>query len=157
MPEPLSLLLSQAPADVLIPTDTPWVPMVPNADGPWFRLLRILPNHRGYIAQLKLKPGQSIPPHRHTGTVLALNLQGSRRIHTGEVVHAGDFVYEPEGSVDSWQAVGDEYLVVHIQVTGDVEYLDERGKVAVVYNAQVLEAAYRKFCQTQSLPVRNLQ
>ena len=149
----LGLVLSTEPAIVISAENSPWIPMF---EQQWFRLLRVLPNHSGYVAQLKLAPGAAIPPHRHSGAVLAINLKGQRKLHTGEIINAGDFVYEPPGNVDTWQAIGNEDLIVHIHVMGDVEYLDEKGQVQSTYNARLMEAAYQKFCETQSLTPINL-
>lgn len=126
------------------------------AEGQWFRLLRVLPADGGYVAQLRREAGATIPPHRHTGTVHALNLQGMPRLHGGGVIGPGDYVFEPVGNTDSWQAVGDEPLVVHIQVAGDIEYLDERGEVAARYNARVMAEAYRRYCEANSLPMADI-
>jgi quercetin dioxygenase-like cupin family protein len=145
--------LCENPAIVVAESDTPWVPF---GDGQWFRLLRVLSNYSGYVAQLKLNVGAVIPPHRHTGTVHALNIQGSRRLHSGETIRPGDFAFEPAGNVDTWQAVGDEPLIVHIQVEGDVEYLDQRGGVASRSNAQLLESAYHRYCAAVGIAVKHL-
>jgi quercetin dioxygenase-like cupin family protein len=40
---------------------------------------------------------------------------------------ASNYVYEPAGAIDGWAAVGDESCMVHIQVTGMIEYPDENG------------------------------
>ncbi len=143
-----TVALSTIPANIISATESPWVPM---SEGQWFRLLNVLPKHSGYVAQLKLEPGAVIQPHRHTGSVLAINLQGQRRLHTGETIGVGDFVYEPPGNIDTWKVVGEETLIVHIQVMGDVEYFDQHGDVETIYNATVMERAYRKFCEAQLL------
>lgn len=145
--------LSKAPALTTSPTDTPWMPM---AEGQAVRLLRVLPERAGYVAQLRLEPGTAIPPHRHTGPVHAFNLKGQRRIHSGEVVGVGVYVYEPQDHIDSWEAIGDEPLIVHIQVEGDVEYLDDQGEVASTHNAHSLLEAYKRYCEANSLPIVDL-
>jgi iron complex outermembrane receptor protein len=61
--------------------------------------------------------------HRHTGEVHALNLAGERRLNDGRVLRAGDYVYEPAGNVDWWEATGTEQLIVYVVVKGSVEYL----------------------------------
>jgi hypothetical protein len=38
-------------------------------------------------------------------------------------------VYEPPGTIDTWGAIGTQPCIVHIKVTGVVEYLDEDGEV----------------------------
>jgi len=86
--------------------------------------------------------------HRRTGEVHAYNLSGSRQIlGTGEIVGPGDYVYEPPGNVDAWQAVGDEPCVVHIKVTGTVEYFDEAGAVTGQADSASQRAAYLGWCR----------
>lgn len=130
--------------------DAPWAPM---GEGQWFRLLKILPNWEGYILQLKLMPGTVIPLHRHTGPVYALNIVGSRRLNTGEVIDVGDFVFEPTGNEDSWEAVGNTPLIVHVNVSGSVEYLDENKNVQYAVDAKTIKEAYTDFCKTQGIPI----
>jgi quercetin dioxygenase-like cupin family protein len=104
----------------------PWV-----AEGPgkWSRLLHVLPGDAGWVELMRLDPGTPIAPHRHTGEVHATNLRGHRRLCTGELVGPGDYVHEPAGNADSWQAVGDEALIVLVVVLGAVEYLGPQGQV----------------------------
>lgn len=151
MADPLPL--SREAAQPVSRGDTPWIPIGP---GQAFRPIRFLPGARGYVAQLRLEPGSVIPPHRHTGEVHAFNLEGERRLHTGEVVGPGDYVYEPAGNVDTWEAIGTTPTVVLIVVEGDVEYLATDGQVAIRYNAEVMEAAYRSYCEQNAIEVREL-
>ena len=79
---------------------------------------------------MRLEPGSVVALHRHTGDVHAYNLSGTRQIlGSGEIIGLSDYVYEPSGNIDSWQAVGDTPCIVHIKVTGAVEYLDAVGHV----------------------------
>ena len=74
---------------------------------------------------MRVEPGHGAGLHRHTGPVHAFNLAGTRRIlGSGELVGPGDYTYEPGGMVDGWQAIGDEACIVHLHITGVVEYLD---------------------------------
>jgi len=135
-----SITLVPAPAATALQRDAVWIPMAP---GQSIRPIHFMPGHAGYVAQLRLEPGTAIPPHRHTGEVHAFNVQGSRMLHTGERIGPGDYVYEPAGNVDTWEAVGDEPVVVLIVVRGAVEYLGADGEVDVRYDAALLETAER--------------
>ncbi|WP_235685847.1 MULTISPECIES: hypothetical protein [Corallococcus] len=56
-------------------------------------------------------------------------------------------MYEPPGSEDSWQAVGDEPVVLLVTVKGAIESLDDRGQVLRgVTTANRLETD-RRWCQ----------
>jgi anti-sigma factor ChrR (cupin superfamily) len=103
----------------------PWIPAAP---GRSFRPLRFEVD--AWSELMRVEPGYGVPLHRHTGDVHAFTLSGRRRIDgSGEIVGSGDFVYEPAGTVDAWEAVGDEPCVLHLRIEGAVEFLDARGEV----------------------------
>jgi 2,4'-dihydroxyacetophenone dioxygenase len=128
------------------PLPTAAMAWIPTGGGKAFRPLQFTAD--GWSELMRLEPGSLVPLHRHTGDVHAYNLSGSREIiSTGEVVGPGDYVYEPPGNVDTWRAVGDEPCVVHIKVTGAVEYLDESGAVTGTADAASQRAAYLAWCR----------
>ena len=123
--------------------DMAWIPTGP---GKSFRPMRFEPD--GWSELMRLEPGSQVARHRHTGDVHAYNLSGTRRIlDTGELIGEGDFVYEPTGNVDVWQAVGDQPCVVHIKVVGAVQYLDRDGNVIDVADSASQRATYLAWCR----------
>jgi 2,4'-dihydroxyacetophenone dioxygenase len=96
---------------------------IPEGEGKWSLPLHFLPDGSGWVELMRLDPGVRVGLHRHTGEVHALNICGERRLNDGRVVRAGEYVYEPAGNVDWWEAIGDEPLVVFVVVKGSVEYL----------------------------------
>lgn len=141
------------PAHVLAQEGVPWVPL---SAGKSFKPLRFLRDDRGFVELLRLAPGETIPLHRHTGEVHAFNLEGSRKLCTGEVIWPGDYVYEPVGNIDWWTAVGDVPLTVLVIVMGAVEYLDAEGNVTRRYTARTLEDLYREHCVARGIAFRDL-
>ncbi|EGY00618.1 cupin domain-containing protein [Nitrospirillum viridazoti Y2] len=124
-----------------------WVPLRPGLS---FRPLHFAED--GYDLQLRVEPGTVIPRHRHSGEVHAYTLSGSREIiETGEIIGPGVFVHEPAGNVDSWRTVGDEPCVIHISLTGDIDYLDDRGQVIGTTNSASARAAYLAWCAAQGV------
>ncbi|MCA0174883.1 MAG: anti-sigma factor [Proteobacteria bacterium] len=119
------------------------------AEGPgkWSRPLRFLDDGRGWVELMRLEPGVTLGLHRHTGDVHALNLQGHRRLGTGELVGPGGYVHELAGSADTWGAVGDGPLVVFVVVMGEVEYLDAQGRVTRRISTADRIADYRRYCE----------
>jgi hypothetical protein len=96
---------------------------------------------------MRIEPGATVGRHRHTGLVHAFNLAGYREIiDTGEVVGPGTYVFEPVGNVDSWRAVGDEDCIVHILITGAVEYLDADGRVTGQADSATQRTVYLDWC-----------
>ena len=95
------------------PIDTDSMPWIPTGPGKSCRPLRFAAD--GWSELMRLEPGSAVAAHRHTGEVHAFNLAGTREIFgTGERVGPGDYVYEPAGTIDGWEAVGEEPCVVHI-------------------------------------------
>lgn len=126
----------------------PWVPLSP---GKAFKPLRFLRDNRGFVELLRLEPGAEIALHRHTGEVHAINLEGTRQLHTGEVIGPGDYVYEPVGNTDSWKVVGDVPLVVLVVVMGAVEYLAPDRTVTTRYTSETLMDLYHAYCRKQGI------
>jgi quercetin dioxygenase-like cupin family protein len=128
----------------LDPERLPWIPLGP---GESFRPLRFLAQDRGRVLLLRLEPGTLVPLHRHLGEVHAYNLAGRRKlIETDEIVGPGGYVYEPAGNVDSWMAVGDEPVIVHITSYGAMEYLGPNGDVVKRDSASSLRDIYLRYC-----------
>ncbi|MGH8173040.1 MAG: cupin domain-containing protein [Rhodanobacteraceae bacterium] len=141
------------PARTLAHDAVPWVPLPP---GKSFKPLRFLKDDRGFVELLRLEPGETITLHRHTGEIHAFNLEGTRRLCTGEVIGPGGYVYEPPGNTDWWTVVGDAPLVVLVVVMGAVEYLDEDGRVTHRYTAQTLKDIYEQHCERLGIEVLDL-
>lgn len=142
-------------ASIALDTQTiPWIPLGP---GESFKPLRFFPNDRGRVLLLKLNPGTVIPRHRHLGEVHAFNLSGSRKLlESGEVVGPGTFVFEPAGNVDSWMAIGDEAVIVHITSFGAMEYLADDDQVLRRDTAASLREIYLRYCRDTGLTPREL-
>jgi hypothetical protein len=131
-----------------------WIPELP---GKWYRPLRFLSDGRGWAELMRLSPGTRLGWHRHTGEVHAPNLQGRRRLCTGELVGPGDYVHESAGNVDWWEAVGDVPLVVFVVVMGTVEYLGDGTTVLKSICTEDRIADYRRWCEENELAAEGLE
>lgn len=126
---------------------------MPEGDGKWSLPLQFIPGG-GWVELMRLAPGTALTLHRHHGGVHGLNLQGQRRLDDGRVVGPGEYVFEPSGNVDSWQAIGDDVLVLHVVVRGDVDYVDADGRVQCRITTAQRLADYRAWCAARSLTPR---
>ena len=124
---------------------------IPEGDGKWSLPLKFLADGAGWVELMRLAPGTKLTLHRHHGEVHGLNLQGQRQLDDGRIIGAGDYVFEPEGNVDSWQAVGDEVLILHVVVRGDVDYVAEDGTVQRHITTADVKAGYQAFCAERGL------
>ena len=132
------------------PLDTDGMPWIPTGLGKSFRPLRFAVD--GWSELMRLQPGSAVAVHRHTGEVHALNLAGTREIFgTGEQVGPGNYVYEPAGTIDGWAAIGEEPCVVHIKVTGAIEYLAGNGQVIESVSADTQRALYLAWCRQRAV------
>jgi len=127
---------------------------IPEGEGKWSRPLRFLPGEAGWVELMRLAPGVRLGLHRHSGLVHAYNVQGHRRLCTGEDIGPGGYVLEPAGNVDWWEATGDEPLVVFVVVMGAVEYLAEDGRVLKRITARDRIDDYRRWCDAHGVEPR---
>ena len=143
------------PPQLADPLHTEGMPWVPTGGGKAFRPLRFEAD--GWSELMHLEPGSVVPLHRHTGEVHAYNLSGSGRSSAPGRSSGRVTSFTPPGNVDAWQAVGNEPCVVHIKVTGAVEYLDEAGAVTGQADSASQRAAYLDWCrETGSEPACRL-
>jgi len=134
------------------PLETESMPWIPLGPGESFKPLRFLPDDRGRVLLLRLEPGILVPRHRHLGEVHGFNVAGQRKlIESGELVGPGAYVYEPAGNVDSWMAVGDEPVIVHILSFGAMEYLGDDGQVLRRDTGSSLRDLYLRHCREHGL------
>ena len=129
---------------------------IPEGDGKWSLPVQFLPGGSGWVELMRLKPGVRLGLHRHTGEVHALNLAGERRLNDGRVVRAGDYIYEPAGNVDWWEAIGNEELLVHVVVKGSVEYLGAHHSVLQRITTADRIADYHRHCAAIGVHPREL-
>lgn len=129
-------------------TEGLWIPEGP---GKWSRPLSFDVANGTWVELMRLLPGICLDRHRHLGPVHAFNLRGERLLSDGRHVKQHDYVFEPEGHVDWWGAVGNRELVVFVQVGGAVEYLDEQGEVTLRITAEDRYRDYVAYCQDHGL------
>lgn len=122
----------------------PWLPTGP---GKAFVPLRF--GADGWLEVMRLEPGARVDLHRHSGDVDALTIAGSRRLADGRTVGAGDYVHEPAGTVDAWEALGDEPCLVVLAISGAVEYLDTEGNPTGRVDSASQRALYLEACRAQ--------
>jgi 2,4'-dihydroxyacetophenone dioxygenase len=129
---------------------------IPEGEGKWSLPLQFLPGDSGWVELMRLKPGVRLGLHRHSGEVHALNLAGERRLNDGRLLRAGDYVYEPPGNVDWWEATGSEELLVYVVVKGSVEYLGAHHTVLQRITTADRMADYHRHCASVGVQPREL-
>src|SRR5215210_7513054 len=111
--------------------DSESLPWVPQAEGVWFRPLRLSPERGLWANLLKVAPGGMINRHRHFGAVEAWVISGSwRYLEHDWVAGPGSYVHEPEGDVHTLVVEPGDEMITLFLVHGAVEYLDDASNVA---------------------------
>ncbi len=129
-----------------------WVPL---AAGTSFKPISFFPGDTGYQLLLRVEPGTVVQRHHHTGEIHAFVLSGQRIIgDSTTIIGPGSYVYEPVDNIDSWRAIGDEPCIIHIEVNGRIEYLDDNGAVTHHTDASTARAAYLAWCVGQGVEPR---
>ncbi|CAN7597657.1 cupin domain-containing protein [Trinickia sp. LjRoot230] len=141
------------PAHVTIGADTRWIEESPVK---WWTPLRFFSDGGGFVELMRMSPGALMPLHRHTGEIHAFNLSGERLLSSGERIGPGDYVFEPPGNVDWWKVIGEVPMTVLVVVKGTVEFLNADGTVRARVNALTQLDAYRRYCEQNGVPVRDL-
>ncbi len=122
---------TSATAQLANPLATDWMEWIPTADGKAFKPLRF--DSDGWSELMRLEPGALVARHPQDP------------VHRRDR-RPGDYVYEPAGDTDTWQAIGDEPCIVHIKITGAVQYLDDTDTVIDTADAASQCAAYLAWC-----------
>ena len=143
--EPARQPLAGRASDPAFPLATDAMDWIPTGPGKSFRPLRF--EAGGWSELMRLEPGSGVPLHRHSGEVHAYCLTGSREIlGTDDIAGPGSYVYEPGGTIDAWQAIGDQPCVLHLKIAGAIDYLDSDGQVFDTVDATTQRRAYLDWC-----------
>jgi quercetin dioxygenase-like cupin family protein len=141
--------------DTMIPSaDLPWVPQ---AEGVWFKPLRISTSTGSWVNLIRMAPHGRVNRHRHIGAVEGWVLAGSwRYLEHDWTAAAGAYVFEPAGDVHTLVVEGDEEMITLFHVHGPIEYLDEAGEIVRVETAQSKLDLYREHCAAHGLELDGL-
>jgi len=141
------------PADIHVDPET--IPWVPQAEGVWFKPLRIAPGAGTWTNLLRVSPAGMVNRHRHVGDVEAWVLRGSwRYVEHGWVARAGSYVYEPAGDVHTLVVEGGEEMVTLFRLGGPMEYVDDAGTTVAVETAATKRDRYLDYCAAHGVEPR---
>jgi quercetin dioxygenase-like cupin family protein len=102
----------------------------------------------------RFDPGFRAPRHRHLGEVHGYTLSGRWFYEEYDwVAGAGDYIYEPAGSVHTLVVPADNPgpTVVFFTVAQGLELMDDAGSVFLVQDAAGMELLYRVSLEKQGL------
>lgn len=133
------------------PDDIPWVPQ---AEGVWFRPLRISPDRGTWTNLLRVTRRGTVNLHRHLAPVEAWVVAGRwRYLEHDWTAGPGSYVYEPAGDVHTLTTVGEEEMITVFSMHGPIEYIGPDGHVAYVETAETKLRRYLDFCAAGDIRV----
>jgi 2,4'-dihydroxyacetophenone dioxygenase len=131
------------------PDEIPWIPQ---AEGVWFRPLRISPDQGTWTNLLRVTRRGTVNLHRHLAPVEAWVLAGRwRYVEHDWTAGPGRYVYEPAGDVHTLTTIGAEEMITLFSMHGPIEYIGPDGQVSFVETAETKLRRYLEFCASQGL------
>ena len=144
--------MPSARSDVDRQIDPDTLPWVEQADGVWFKPLRLAPHLELWANLLKVSAEGMISRHRHRGPVEAWVIQGTwRYLEHDWVATPGSFVHEPTGDIHTLVVEGGEEMITLFIVRGAIEYLDEADRIVRTDTAARKLELYRAHCDAHGL------
>ncbi len=103
-----------------------------------------------YSVTYRILPNARTPTHKHTGHVFGFTTAGRWKYREyDDTFEAGSYLYEPAGSIHTFEPLGGETVVASFVVHGaNLEY-DEEGQIAQVVDASLVAQAYLHLCDQQ--------
>ena len=139
-------------SSLVVQDDIPWAELGPGVE---MKMLRRGMSDRVYTMMNRFAPGFVAPTHLHLGDVHAYTIAG--RWHYREydwVAGAGDYIYEPAGSVHTLVVPEDntEPTVAIFTIAEGIELYDDDGEVFMTQNGETLDALYRAALECAGVP-----
>jgi 2,4'-dihydroxyacetophenone dioxygenase len=134
--------------------DLPWVEQ---AEGVWFKPLRLSPGRGMWANLLRISAGGLVSRHRHHGAVEAWVIQGRwRYIEHDWVAGPGSYVHEPKGDVHTLVVEPGEEMITLFIVQGAIDYLDDDDNVLHTDTAQAKLELYEAHCREHGLKLADV-
>ncbi|MEE8294206.1 MAG: 2,4'-dihydroxyacetophenone dioxygenase family protein [Sphingomonadales bacterium] len=131
------------------------LPFVEMAQGISYQLLEVDFEKDIWVTRMRFYPGVSIPPHKHTGEVLAFTVSGAWKYREyPDTYRKGSYVHEPEGSTHTLEIPSENQGVTDIIFFnfGENINFDSGGKVDYVMDAKGILERYLIQCEVEGHP-----
>lgn len=136
-------------------TDNPWIPFTPLSDQVFLKYWKVDPVRGEIVVSMKMPAGLELPPHYHTGIVIAHTVKGAWRYKENNwVSRAGDTVYEVAGSSHTPQTVEDSEIF--FVLIGELLFLDEDKKILWQENHKTMIERYNGYCAANAVTPRDV-
>lgn len=138
------------PASLFISEDD--LPFVEMGPGISYQLLEVDFEKGVWVTRMRFQPGVSIPPHKHTGEVLAFTVSGAWKYREyPDIYQTGSYVHEPEGASHTLEIPAENQGVTDILFInfGENINFDPDGKVDYIMDAKGILEKYLIQCQVE--------
>lgn len=136
------------------PAALPWVPQ---ADGVFFKPLRVCRETGQWTNLLRVTRQGTVSLHRHLAAVEAWVVQGEwRYLERDWVARPGTYVFEPPGDVHTLVNTGEVEMVTLFTIHGPIEYIGPGGETVFTETAETKLSKYVDFCQKNGFPLAQI-
>jgi 2,4'-dihydroxyacetophenone dioxygenase len=137
--------------------DPETIAWVPQAEGVFFRPLRICPREGRWTNLLRVTRRGTINLHRHLAAVEAWVIQGEwRYVERDWVARPGTYVFEPAGDIHTLVNTGQDEMVTLFSMHGPIEYIGANGETTFTETAETKLSKYVDFCRDNSIPLASI-
>ena len=155
------MLYEQIDTAVIDGDKLPWVPLTPYTDQILLKYFKLDPIRGEWIVLMKVPPGVELPRHHHTGTVMVYTIEGKWKYKEHDwVAGPGSIVYETAASTHTPEVVSTEggggYVVMLVQMTGDLAFLDEKDNIVALENWKTGLQRYLAYCEQHGIKPKDL-
>jgi len=140
----------------------PWVPFTPYAPNVHMKYFKLDPIRGEIIVLMKAPLDMQLPRHHHTGTVMVYTIEGQWKYKEHDwIARPGSVVYETAASthtpeVVSTEGTNDGHMVILVQMTGDLVFLDDNNNVVAMENWKTALQRYLAYCEEHDIQPKDL-
>jgi quercetin dioxygenase-like cupin family protein len=128
------------------------LPFVDFGGGNQLKVIQVRAKEGLWVLENVFQKGFELPTHRHTGPVFGYTTSGAWKYKEYDYVNrAGDFLYEPAGSVHTLQCVEDNTRV-WFHLYGVLLNLASDGSIESVSDGPSTLEGYYALCEAAGLP-----
>jgi 2,4'-dihydroxyacetophenone dioxygenase len=133
------------------------IPWVPQAEGVFFKPLRICLEQGRWTNLLRVTRQGTVSLHRHLAAVEAWVIKGEwRYLERDWVARPGTYVFEPPGDIHTLVNSGQGEMVTLFSIHGPIEYIGPGGATVFTETAETKLSKYVDFCKESGIPLARI-
>lgn len=146
----MPLITAEVETNYIGSDDLPWVPFAPFTDEVELKYYKIDPVRAEVLVSMRFPAGLELPPHYHTGVVVAHTVRGAWRYKEHDwISRAGDTVYETAGSMHTPESLEDSEVFFYL--VGELLFFDENHQLVWQENWKASIERYSNYCDAQGI------